>query len=345
MKRRSGAPWFPITLLFLAVACAAAGPTETPLTRVAFGSCLDQKLPQPIFRTVRAYDPDIFLFLGDNVYGDVSSGDMTELTQAYAALDRNQDFRALRQETPLLATWDDHDYGANDAGAGFRWREAAEKLFLDFWQVPEDDERRGRKGVYTSRMQGPPGRRVQIILLDTRYFRADFQRTGQRRPKYAPDNDPGKTMLGEAQWAWLEAELRKPADLRLLVSSIQVLADGHGWERWGHLPRERTRLFDVIRRTDAQGVILLSGDRHFGALYENPDAVGYPLYELTSSSLNRPWRRAKEADSRQIGAVIGMENFGAIDIDWSARSVVLSLRRLDGSTARRQVVRLPAAGS
>ena len=313
------------------------------MTRIAFGSCLDQKLPQPILDTVRAYDPDLFLFLGDNVYGDVSSGWMTELKRAYAVLDRNANFRALRDETRFLAIWDDHDYGANDAGAGFRWRVASEKLFLDFWRVPADDPRRHRKGIYTSHLQGPPGRRVQIILLDTRFFRADFRRTGQRQPKYKSDSDPARTMLGDDQWAWLEAELRKPADLRLLVSSIQVLADGHGWERWGHLPRERQRLFDAIRRTAAKGVVLLSGDRHFGAIYANETVVGYPLYEMTSSSLNRPWRGADESDPRQIGAVLGAENFGAIDIDWSVRTVTLSLRGLDGKSARRQVIRLPGA--
>ena len=88
-------------------------------------------------------------------------------------------------------------------------------------------------------MIGPPGNRVQIILLDTRYFRDDFRRSEKRSAGYIPDADRAKSLLGSAQWAWLEAELRKPADVRLLVSSIQALTEDHGWERWGHLPRER----------------------------------------------------------------------------------------------------------
>ena len=332
-----------ISVPFLLAACAVGGPEERPLARLAFGSCLDQKLPSPILKTVRAYAPDVFLFLGDNVYGDVTSADMTELKQAYARLARNPDFQALRRETDVLATWDDHDYGANDAGAAFPWRRQAEDLFLDFWDVPAGDPRRQREGIYASHLIGPPGKRAQIILMDARYFRDDFRRSGQRFPKYVPDPDPAKTLLGDAQWAWLEAELRKPADVRLLASSIQVFAEDHGWERWGHLPRERDRLFETIRRSGARDVVLLSGDRHFGALYVHERAVGYPLYELTSSSLNRPWRTANEADTRQVDPVFPAENFGAVDIDWTARRVTLSLRGLDGRAARRLDVRLSSA--
>ena len=242
----------------------------------------------------------MFLFLGDNVYGDVTSGAMTELQQAYARLGRNPDFQALRRETEVLATWDDHDYGANDAGAGFPWRRKSEQMFLDFWGAPSNDPRRQRAGIYTARMIGLPGNRVQIILLDTRYFREDFRRSGERSAGYVPDADPAKSLLGSAQWAWLEAELRKPADVRLLVSSIQVRAEDHGWERWGHLPRERERLFGAIRRSGARDVVLLSGDRHFGALYVHEDTVGYPLYELTSSSLNRPRRAAPRISAQSM---------------------------------------------
>ena len=60
---------------------------------------------------------------------------------------------------PVFATWDDHDYGFNDAGARFRWRNKAEELFLDFLQVPGDHARRRRAGIYHSRILGPPGQR------------------------------------------------------------------------------------------------------------------------------------------------------------------------------------------
>ena len=333
---------FATIAVLLTMACAGP-PAEPLITRIAFGSCLDQKLPQPIWNAVESAKPDLFLFLGDNVYGDVSSSDMTELKAAYRRFGETGQLERLRARSRVLATWDDHDYGRDDAGADFPWRRAAQSLFLDFWKVPPDDPRHGRDGIYHSEIHGPPGRRIQILMLDTRFFRSPLKRTGQRRPKYLPDHDsPGKTMLGAAQWKWLAAELRKPAELRLVVSSIQVTADGHAWERWGNLPFERARLYRLVLETGAAGVVFLSGDRHLGGLYSETRDVPYPLYEATSSSLNRPWRNARENDPRQIGAVYGPENFGMVEIDWKSRRVTLALHGIDGKIVRRLDIPLPA---
>ncbi|MEL6181267.1 MAG: alkaline phosphatase D family protein, partial [Myxococcota bacterium] len=146
--------------------------------------------------------------------------------------------------------------------------------------------------------------------------------------------------LGEAQWEWLEDELRKPADVRLLVSTVQVIADGHGWERWGLLPRERKRLYDTIARTQAAGVVLLSGDRHQGALYSYTPEGGYPLYELTSSSLNLSFGGADEAGPHRIGAMFAPENYGLIEFDWETRTIALRLHDLKGAKVIEQMIAL-----
>ena len=52
----------------LAVPVAAQG---AAISRIAFGTCADEKLPQPIWRAVRAWQPEFFVFAGDNVYGGV----------------------------------------------------------------------------------------------------------------------------------------------------------------------------------------------------------------------------------------------------------------------------------
>ena len=188
--------------------------------------------------------------------------------------------------------------------------------------------------------------RLQVILLDTRSFRSPLTPTDQRgapgKERYLPDPDPAKTMLGDAQWAWLEEQLRRPAELRLIVSSVQVLADGHGWERWGNLPRERARLLELIARTRANGVIFLSGDRHVGGLYRQGDRVPYPLYEITSSGLNMTYPAVREAGPLRLGAVYGRENFGTIDVDWWAGEVALSVRALNGEPVRRAMVPIGA---
>ena len=108
---------------------------------------------------------------------------------------------------------------------------------------------------------GPPGQRIQIILLDTRYFRTPLKKKPKTVPgegPYVVNPDPQGTVLGSAQWKWLEEQLRMPAKVRLLVSSIQLVPEDHNWEKWLNHPIERERLFKLIRDTKAGGVIALS---------------------------------------------------------------------------------------
>jgi alkaline phosphatase D len=244
----------------------------------------------------------------------------------------------------VLATWDDNDYGLNDGGAEFPHKEQSQALFADFWDIPSDDPRRWRPGIYYAETFGPEGKRVHVILLDTRYFRSPLKPSDEPgapgKERYLPDPDPTKTMLGEAQWEWLGEQLRKPADLRLIVSSMQVLANGHGWEKWGNLPAERQKLFDLVAETGANGVVLLSGDRHIGGFYKWTDSVPYPLYEITSSGLNKFYAAAEEAGPNRIGAVYGKPNFGTIDIDWWADEIILAVRDMNGTARRETTIRI-----
>jgi alkaline phosphatase D len=309
-----------------------------PLTRIAFGSCAEQADSQPIWDAILAYKPELFIFGGDNVYGDFNSADAGPLRKAYATANAIAGYNKLRDRVSHLAVWDDHDYGLNDGGGDFPHKAVSKDLFLDFWKVPPSDVRRTREGIYDSQIIGPPGMRVQIILLDMRWFRSPLKLTDQRgapgKERYLPDPDPAKTMLGETQWMWLAGELRKPAELRLLVSSIQVLAEGHGWERWGNFPLERQKLFDAIRDSRANGVVLLSGDRHIGALYREAPADMPPLYEATSSGINKAFSAAKEPGPNRLGALYAAPNFGVVDIDWWARKVTLALRDEAGTPQR-----------
>lgn len=334
-KRRTIARLMAAVSLTPASALAQQG---VPLSRIAFGSCADQAHPQPIWDAVLAYRPELFIFAGDNVYGDFKTADAGKLRHAYEAVAEIAGYTKLRETVPHLAIWDDHDYGQNDGGAEFPHKAVAKEEFLKFWKVPADDVRRTRDGIYTSQIVGPPGRSVQIILLDLRWFRSPLKPTDQRgapgKQRYLPDPDPAKTMLGTAQWAWLTGELRKPAELRLIVSSTQVLAEGHGWERWGNLPLERQKLFDTIRDTGANGVVFLSGDRHIGAFYQETPSGLYPLSEATSSGLNKVYAAAKEPGPNRIGDLLAEANFGTINIGWPERKLTLALRDVRGEVRR-----------
>lgn len=308
------------------------------MTRIGVGSCAHQDRPQPIWDTILASKPDTFLFIGDNVYADTR--DEAEMRAAYAKLGAEPHYKRFAAKVPIDPIWDDHDYGENDAGADYPMKLAAEQIFLDFFAVPKDDDRRKRPGIYYARTIGEPGRRVQLIMLDTRYFKSPWApREGGEHPfhgRWQPTDDPKKTILGDEQWAWLEAQLRQPADVRLIASGIQFLSEQHGWEKWANFPRERQRLFDLIRSTKASGVILLSGDRHKGELSMMDAGVGYPLYDLTSSGLNQGFDRwfHFEMNRHRINAMRWGNVFGLVEIHWTEDPEIrLEIRYENGDVA------------
>jgi alkaline phosphatase D len=328
------------------------------LKRIAFGSCAESSKPQPVWDAVLARRNDLFVFLGDNIYGD--SRDMSVLSAKYAELAAKPGFERLRETTPLAAIWDDHDFGENDAGGDYPMKDASRKLFLDFWREPADSPRRRRDGVYASYVFGEPGKRVQLILPDLRYNRtamtplelggADYEAWARARVAagkplpgpYMRNPDRNATMLGERQWQWLERQLEAPAELRLIGSSVQVLADFTGWEGWANFPRDRDRLFDVIRRKKAGGVLFLSGDIHYSELSKLDVNVPYTLWDLTSSGLTEEWR-VPTPNANRASEVVADANFGYVDIDWRGSATKFALGIVDAAGKTRLSWELPLA--
>ncbi|MEM6296552.1 MAG: alkaline phosphatase D family protein [Myxococcota bacterium] len=313
---------------------AAATPVVTTRPRlnrdqtidaVAFGSCLDQTKPHPILADIVAAAPDAMVMLGDNVYADASSE--AELRRAYDTLAESAQYRAMADAMPILAAWDDHDYGRNDVGKEYELKDVSKTIMLDFFGEPAGSPRRTRDGNYDALVVGPKGQRVQFLLLDTRWFRDELREGKAVSGRYVPHPEPGHTVLGDAQWAWLEARLQEPADVRFLVSSIQLLPNQHGFESWGLFPAERDRLLGMIGSTGAGGVIVVSGDRHRGELSCAFDPrIGYPLLELTATSLNRGNSNPEDNRYRRPGTgPVGDENYGLATIDWTAGEIELGL--------------------
>lgn len=323
---------------------------DETLRRIAFGSCASQNKNQPIWKAIVAARPDLFLMIGDNIYADTE--DMALMSAKYAMLAAKPGFQKLRDACPVLATWDDHDFGVNDGGSSYPKKVESQKIMLDFFDVPAESPRRSREGVYGSYRFGPEGKRVQIILLDARYFKSEMvadQRSDEEKKRlglvgwYVPNNDPQATILGEEQWKWLEQQLHEPADIRIIASSMQVIADEKGMESWGNAPHERQRLYKLIASTDAKGVFFISGDVHFSEISRTDDGP-YPLYDFTSSGLTNSHEEwAAAVNTHRVSKIAyAKPTFGLIRIDWETESptIIFQARSVKGDVVFRKSISL-----
>ena len=116
-------------------------PDQAPLTRIGFGSCINTQAHPMLDRTL-TLPFGLFVLLGDNIYADTTNPAV--MAEKYRVRKESPFFQALRRKAPLLATWDDHDFGGNDAGASYPMKVESQKLFCDFMDVPADSPRRRR---------------------------------------------------------------------------------------------------------------------------------------------------------------------------------------------------------
>ncbi|XP_004491121.1 uncharacterized protein [Cicer arietinum] len=356
-----------VTVSTTVIASDTHNKREHLVSRIAFGSCSNQSAPQPIWDAVVDFNPQIFIFLGDNIYGDnkrpfkIFGRERTigpwknvprflpsseeEMEAKYKKAKSNPGYVRVKQSAEVIGTWDDHDYGLNDAGKEFHGKTTNQKLLLDFLDEPQDSPRRKQAGVYASYTYGPMGKDVKVVLLDTRYHRDTIGSDG--------------TILGNSQWLWLEKELKgPPTAITIIGSSIQVISNLSAtlqplfaMESWGRFPKERERLFKLIADSKRGGVFFISGDVHFGEITRYDCASDYPLFDITSSGLTqsveevvppflRPvvrfvaWltpstMRVKGPNCRYSSCVYGQPNFGTIEIDWDSHPVSVKFKVRD----------------
>ncbi|XQW84143.1 alkaline phosphatase D family protein [Thalassotalea piscium] len=329
-----------IKYLILILSITALNLQAKTIEKIYFGSCGKSFKPMPIFNAIAADDPDVFIFLGDNIYGDTE--DMSVMEKKYQTLGKHKGFLTLKATSELIAIWDDHDYGHNDAGSEYPQKEASRKLMLDFWQEPKDSLRYKRDGIYTSYFYGEKDKTVQVILPDLRWNRDKLHGVGEkayyadRVPKkmgpYSPSPDKKASMLGETQWKWLENELKKPATIKIIGSSLQLLPEFTGWESWANFPEDRKRLLSFIKENKISGVIMISGDTHWGEISRVDDEGMYPLWEVTSSGLSEKWKNVSP-NKHRVGNFTNNVNYGFIEIDWDSKDplIVFGLKQEDGA--------------
>jgi alkaline phosphatase D len=312
---------------------------DSSVTRIAFGSCSKPTRPQPLWDLISADSPDVFLWIGDVIYADNAFLEVfrwpaspDNFRSQYALQAAIPDYQRFRSSIPhLFSVYDDHDYGENDGNYHYQHRQLSQKLFLDFFDEPANSVRRQRDGVYGSWSFGSEaGRRVKLILLDTRYHQ----------------NPESGDLLGEEQWKWLESELmfgdeaaknpsafaghentdRHEPDLLIIASSIQILPRTRPiGENWGNFPRSRTRFLELLTQSPLNSsIILLSGDVHLAEYLETdictrvnkftssshiPDPLMFhrKFFELTSSGMTHSFGTLGPAFLRPL-----VQYFGSI---------------------------------
>jgi alkaline phosphatase D len=289
--------------------------------RIAFGSCarVQAHPEQPVWDAVKDADPDLFLWLGDNVYHDTLEprimDEMWRWQRRVPGLERFQ------RHVSQLAIWDDHDYALNNSDRTNPVKELALASFKRHWANPAYGLP-GAPGVFFRHAVGD----VELFMLDGRWNRA---------PAREPDG-PGKTKLGAAQKAWLLQGLKASR------ATFKIIAAGGGWtvakgpagDAWSAFMTERNEIFDFIAREGVTGVVLLSGDTHVGELNAIPwsDRGGYDLYELVSSPLAQDRRTSwleRRPELRMREVYVGDNNFGVIDVDTTKPDPTITLNLMD----------------
>jgi alkaline phosphatase D len=191
---------------------------------------------------------------------------------------------------------------------------------------------------------------VQVILLDTRWNRSPLARVSeaeyndrraQRIGPYTATTDPNAQLLGEAQWQWLAAQLRQPAELRIIATSIPFLQEGTGWELWANFPAEQERMLTLLEETQANGVLFITGDTHRAQFSKRSAGVPYPLWEVNSSGLTETvdW---PAPDSSRLGRYYNEDNYGLLRIDWteSDPEITMEIRAADNDLVLQNTIRL-----
>ncbi len=314
--------------------------TSQTLQTLAFGSCNKVNLSQKIWKSVSANQPDLWVWLGDIIYADTENMDKMKIM--YDLQKTTPEYADFISRTPTIGIWDDHDYGVNDGGKSYPKKAESQQLMLDFLGVPKNAPVRSQQGIYQSYTFGNAPQTVKIILLDCRYFQDELKKSSSGESRYLIN--PTGAILGETQWKWLESELtNSTAAIHIICSSIQIIPNEQGFEKWGNFPSERQRFFDLITKTKPSNTLILSGDRHIAEVSKiNLEGMEQPLYEVTSSGLTHAYSEpaAKvEKNKYRIGNLINEKNFAILKINWETFTITTEIHGANNELLLSQILK------
>ena len=283
----------------------APAPGTATAMSFAFGSC-SKADDQPIFGTIAGEDPDYFLFVGDNHYGN--TGVVDALRHYYRWALAIPERGALAATTPTMAVWDDHDYVGNNTDATSLGRGNALRVFAEYWANPSVGTAT-IPGVFFQQSHGD----VDFFMLDDRYHRG-----------------LDDSILGAAQQQWLmDALSASTATFKFVVTGSQWTADGSG-DSWASFVTQRDVIFDHIRDAEIDGVVLMSGDVHRSEfrVIERASAGGYDLPELTSSPL-ATWNSGCPNEGEILHCFDSEDYVIVVDVDTQVADPTIEARMLN----------------
>ncbi|MDE0960941.1 MAG: alkaline phosphatase D family protein [Planctomycetota bacterium] len=251
-------------------------PLKNGRATLVFGSCASPKHygKDEIWQQIGAKEPQALVLIGDTPYIDTT--DLELQRTAYRKFWQQPPIATLIRRIPVLATWDDHDYGKNDSVGTIPGRENSRQAFSEYHALGPIGDGAGA-GIYSKHSMGP----IDLFILDTRWF-------GQTEP--SPFDRDKPTLLGSSQWKWLQRGLQESrAPFKIITcgmifnGSVRPTKTDH----WGHYPHERQALLDLIKEHSISGVLVVTGDihrcRHLS--YPPEEGAGYRLDEWITSPL------------------------------------------------------------
>ncbi|WP_254507123.1 alkaline phosphatase D family protein [Anatilimnocola floriformis] len=251
----------------------APAPEAPAKVKLAFGSCArEDEGSRAVWTRMLAENPDVVVLGGDTPY--IDSTDIAKQRSRHRAFASVPEYQSLLSTRPFWSTWDDHDFGKNDADGTLKGKENSRQVFTEYRAQTEFGD--GKEGIYTSFRWGP----VEMFLIDARWW----SYTG---PSFADPTQ--KTLLGKGQWEWLTAQLRaSTAPFKLLMNGV-IWEDKQNKEKddWETYNAERAALFTFIKEQRISGVMLIGGDIHVTRLLRYPPKfAGYPLWDFISSPIH-----------------------------------------------------------
>ncbi|KAK1846022.1 alkaline phosphatase family protein [Colletotrichum chrysophilum] len=259
---------------------------------------------------------DMMLFLGDFIYIDlpIALGWTPEdYTTVYRQVYASPSWTTALRSLPWLHLYDDHeiinDWAANETGL-------YQSAMQPFWAYQGHANPSSQFGLGKTHYIFRRGD-ISFFVLDTRRYRS----------AESMDDGPGKTMLGPAQLADLQAWLASEEAWKVVVSSVPFTRNWRGpdsADSWSGYLHEREQVLDMMRLTE--GVVILSGDRHEHAttIFPPGDKGGKAIIEFSTSPLNqfyepftRYHRQIEDTDVSVHSHSWGSSKFGVVSFDTS----------------------------